>query len=106
MFLPRPLVENEAPLSSEQDVLNALRKWVLPKYDSVLHFNVGYIKSECLGILKSYHDFHRLHKSLTYSIIEKLVLQFMEEDLLVPPNRLRDVAVMPHLMENRWRKCS
>lgn len=103
MFVPLSLlVQQESTLSTPEDVIQALDRWVLPKYPTFTSANPAMTKVECMGVIHSFAQAGKLHLRLKPVEVDKAVDAFLEDRLWVNKDILETIRLLPNQRPDSW----
>jgi len=101
MFVPLVVLENEKAIYNVEQMFTMLDKYVASKSPDLTIGNVGFVKSQCFGVLKSFYDAKKLH-GFKPNEIEIIVVLFIMDRYWVSRERVEAAEVVHSLNPHVW----
>ncbi len=102
MFAPLPTVQAFKIAKTTQDLEKILETFVLKNYPKSTTSNIGFTKSECFGVLRSFFEFGKIHISVSRDDVEFAVRKFMDQHLWVGESDFNLAPVAPQVDPQYW----
>lgn len=104
MFVPIGLLiqDQEKILRSSYDMIEALDRWVLPRYPKYTTMNPAYTRQECMGVLRSFYAAGKIHLAVTPKEVVDAVEAFMEDRLWVSKTSLDQLGTLGSHSPYTW----
>lgn len=103
MFVPIGLLlQNEKVVTTKEQLVEVLDRWVLPSYPQFTTTNPLVTKTQCFGVMHSYYASGKLHIKLRAEDIEMAVNAFLEDRLWVNQKTLSEIEVSSNQDPKNW----
>jgi hypothetical protein len=102
-FVPAPILEQEPPIETIEDVFKVLDKYVETDYMTAKELNIGFVKSQCFQILQNYYQAGKMC-AFQNAELKALVDIFLVDRFWLGYETVVTAKIPPHLEPENWSK--